>query len=191
MVPNHSKNHVLLVARFIAILTLLLDIWSLNFLRYFLDISATEDGFLRLFNDACIVSLSRSRSSSSPFFQSSNLHSNADKWPFDWEFLGGFCSKRSAINIIASKQISFIGKYWSHSCINLVVSSMHFLLAEPVDKRKRFFRQKTFLSYILFIVSNKMAVPECDHGYIVTCCLVIPSLYFLMYYFWLFLIHCL
>ena len=35
---------------------------------------------------------------------------------------------------------------------------MYFLLAEPVGKRKQFLHQKSVLSYILFIISNKIVV---------------------------------
>ena len=86
------------------------------------------------------------------------------------------------------KQISFIGESWSHSFINLLVSSMYFFLAEPAGKRKRFLHQKTILSYILFIISNEIGLAECDRGYIVAWCSVIPSSLFVLFNvsFWMF-----
>ena len=104
-------------------------------------------------NGTCIDSPSRGRSLISPSFQMSSLCSNTNKCSFDFEFLDTFCSKKFGINIIALKQ-----KSWSHSCINLVAPSMYFLLAEPVGKRKQFLHQKSVLSYILFIISNKIVV---------------------------------
>ena len=93
------------------------------------------------------------------------------------------------IDIIALKQISFIGESWSLSFINLIVSSMYFFIVEPMGKRKWFLRQETILSYILFIVSNEIEVLEYDHGNIVAWCSVIPSSLFVHsdVSFWLFL----
>ena len=105
-------------------------------------------------NGTCIVSPSRSRYLISPFFQISGLCSNTNTGSFDFEFLDTICSNRFGINVITLKQ-----KSWSHSCINLVASSIYFLLAEPVvGKRKRFLHQKSVLSYILFIINNEIEV---------------------------------
>lgn len=125
--------------------------------------------------------------SSSPFFRSLSIRSNTGKWSFVLKLVYGFCSKSFGINIIALKQTSFVGESWSHSFINLAVSFIYFYLAEPAGK-KRFLRQKTILSYIVFIISNEVALPEYDHAYIVAWCSVIPWSLFVLseLSFWLF-----